>query len=127
MTAADAATERITRQSCEASGGTFAFKEGYRQCMTVETYFESEGINPVEGPEETDQHYGKVHYLGEVEYMEVIQTTTIKRQKRHETPAVALSDSIPADWVQRRCYLTHSQGRDFADNSACESRGLFAG
>jgi hypothetical protein len=119
------AAELITKQSCEADGGTFAVKDGYRQCTKVITYTESLGISPSRGPDETDEQLGTVYYVGETEYFIVIRYTTVTRQRGNETPSLTGGDEILDSWTEERCYLNYSGGAVLVDNSECQSRGLF--
>lgn len=119
------AAERITKQSCEAAGGTFAVKDGYRECTKVITYTESLGITRYRGPDEADEQLGTVYYVGETEYFIVIRYTTVTRQRGNETPSLTGGDEILDSWTEERCYLNYSGGAVLVDNSDCESRGLF--
>ena len=107
------AVELLTKSSCQAEGGTFAVKGGYRQCTKVVTYDESLGVNRNEGAD---------GYVGEVEYFVTIRYTTVERQRSIETPSFTGGDEILASWTEKRCYLNSN----LVDNAECESRGLFS-
>lgn len=102
----------LTKQSCQAQGGTFAVVNGYRTCTKVVTYDESLGINPIEGPD---------GYVGVTEPFITIRYTTVTRQRATETPTLTGGDEILASWTEKRCYLNGV----LVDNAGCESRGLF--
>jgi hypothetical protein len=118
-TGAAEATERITKRTCRADGGTFSTTGGYRECTQVVTYDDSLGVSS-----DRDPDVGADYYRGEVESFVTIQYTTVTRQRGNETPAMTGADEILASWTEERCYLGMGGTEAVVDNQECEKRGL---